>query len=545
MKKISKVYLGLTLLLLSPIIVSANTISSKTICNKTKIMIGEKITCEVSITSEEYLDNITTNINYDKKYLLLESIQGLNTFKSYSNQTFNLKSNEKMALSNTEVAKLTFKAKATPNNGNVEISLGDSAYKEKKSSQVKILSNDNYLKNLTIKGYSFSFNKKTNEYKLNINKEKVSINATLNDTRSTFVREQGPREVNLEYGENTIYIGVKSESGNINTYILKITRNDERKSNNNLKTLEVKNYKLDKEFSPNILNYKLEVENNIKEVEIISTLEEQTSTYNGNNKPGIYELKEGENNIKIQVKAQNNNIKTYTITITRKAKAPDNHLSSIKLSTGVIDFKEDKFNYKFNVANEIETIEITATPKNKTSQVKINKEPTLKEGKNIITIVVTSNDNKSCTYTLEINRLTKEEILSSDTTLKELIIKNYKISFDPNNHRYNLTIKREQSLDIKATPNDNNATITIIGNKNLKDNSIIKIYVTSEDTSQSTYTIKITKDKTYLYIILITSIIAIITVFIVAIILRKKKKQKDKFDESLINVDEKQRLILK
>ena len=87
MKKINKVYLGLTLLLLSPIIVSANTISSKTICNKTKIMIGEKITCEVSITSEEYLDNITTNINYDKKYLSLESIQGLNTFKSYSNQT--------------------------------------------------------------------------------------------------------------------------------------------------------------------------------------------------------------------------------------------------------------------------------------------------------------------------------------------------------------------------------------------------------------------------------------------------------------------------
>ena len=96
MKKINKVYLGLTLLLLSPIIVSANTISSKTICNKTKIMIGEKITCEVSITSEEYLDNITTNINYDKKYLSLESIQGLNTFKSYSNQTFNIKSNEKI-----------------------------------------------------------------------------------------------------------------------------------------------------------------------------------------------------------------------------------------------------------------------------------------------------------------------------------------------------------------------------------------------------------------------------------------------------------------
>lgn len=545
MKKISKVYLWLILLLLSPIIVNANTISSKTTCNKTKIMIGENITCEIAITSEEYLDNINTNINYNDKYLSLESVQGLNNFKSYSNQTISIRSNEKISLSNTSVAKLTFKAKATPDNGNVEISIGDESYNEKKASQIKILSNDNYLKNLVIKGYSFSFNKKTNEYKLKINKDKITINATLNDTRSTFVRQQGPREVNLEYGENTIYIGVKSESGNINTYILKITRNDERKSNNNLKTLEVKNYKLDKNFSPNILDYKLEVENDVKEVEIISSLEENTSTYNGNSKPGIYELKEGENNIKIQVKAQNNNIKTYTITITRKAKNNDNYLSSIKLSSGVIDFKEDKFNYKFNVANEVKTIDIIATPKTKTSKVKVNKEETLKEGKNIITIVVTSSDNKTCTYTLEINRLTKEEILSSDTTLKELTIKNYKISFNPNTHKYNLTIKREQSLNIKAIPNDDNSTITIIGNKNLKDNSIIKIYVTSEDTSQSTYTIKITKDKTYLYIILITSIIAILIVFITAIILRKKKNQKDKTDDTLINIDEKQRLILK
>ena len=105
-----------------------------------------------------------------------------------------------------------------------------------------------------------------------------------------------------------------------------------------------------------------------------------------------------------------------------------------------------------------------------------------------------SNNNVVSNYSSSYIREIK---LSSDSLIKSLTIKGYEINFEPTKYEYAIKVKNSvKSLDLDVVLNDSNATYEIIGNENFKvGENTVKIVVTAEDGSTSTYTIKVTREK--------------------------------------------------
>ena len=88
---------------------------------------------------------------------------------------------------------------------------------------------------------------------------------------------------------------------------------------------------------------------------------------------------------------------------------------------------------------------------------------------------------------------------STDSTLSELAIKEGKITpeFKKDVKEYSLTIPYEISeANVTATANDSKAKVAIEGNKDLKEGeNTVKVLVTAEDGTSTTYTIKVTRKR--------------------------------------------------
>lgn len=92
-------------------------------------------------------------------------------------------------------------------------------------------------------------------------------------------------------------------------------------SNNNLKVLSVDGYQLTPNFDKNKLEYSLELENDIRSINVRAEKEDSKASIKGG---GNYSLNEGSNNITITVTAQNGNAKNYVIHVTVKELNPVN-----------------------------------------------------------------------------------------------------------------------------------------------------------------------------------------------------------------------------
>ena len=125
--------------------------------------------------------------------------------------------------------------------------------------------------------------------------------------------------------------------------------------------------------------------------------------------------------------------------------------------------------------------------------------------------------------------------------MESLSILNYDINFNKNKLQYTLKIRSEKELDITTLSENQNATIRIVGNENLKNNSQIKIIVIAEDLSERTYIINIKKNFNVLpvLIVVISILVAGGIVLLVVLVLKnndkftsnkppKEKKQKQK-----------------
>ena len=241
--------------------------------------------------------------------------------------------------------------------------------------KIRIPSTVNTLSSLTVSGTTFNFNVNTTSYELEVDSDKVTISATRKDTNSVVSGDTGSK--NLKYGLNTFYVKVTSESGSVKTYTLKITRPDNRSKENYMLSFKFGNYDLD--FSKDKTNYDLIVNNKITRIascygeiddDTILCIDSESLKYsdkanvnisiNGknlndlfdedkielkcnddetscevyfeNNKIGMVEykddkefgyvilndLKVGNNQLKVIVTAENEEVKTYILNINRK-----------------------------------------------------------------------------------------------------------------------------------------------------------------------------------------------------------------------------------
>lgn len=147
--------------------------------------------------------------------------------------------------------------------------------------------------------------RKTYSYKFTVKKEG---NANIGIASSNFV----------SYDEQTR--SAPKDSTTINC-IKRETIIKNYSSNNNLKSLGVKDYQISPEFNKNELNYTLEVENDVKKITIEGSKEDNKSSITG---LGEKEVHEGANSFDIVVTAENGTTKTYHLTVNVKELDPIN-----------------------------------------------------------------------------------------------------------------------------------------------------------------------------------------------------------------------------
>ena len=259
------------------------------------------------------------------------------------------------SLPETDESSITIKATATDSSakvtgtGTVKLNYGSntltvtvtSAAGTSTNYTIKVTRTDmregvNTLKSLSVKGYTITpeFSASTKTYSLSVDNkiDKVTIEASLQSSKSSFVKSYGPRTVSLKYGKNEVKVKVKAENGSENTYTINITRKDDRDSNNYLSLLSLSKGTIN--FNKSTTSYTVNLDSSVSEVTISAEAESSKAKVTGG---GTKQLSEGTNKFSIVVKAENEDTRTYTIIINRGSSTeeqnqttPDNNETDVK-----------------------------------------------------------------------------------------------------------------------------------------------------------------------------------------------------------------------
>lgn len=166
---------------------------------------------------------------------------------------------------------------------------------------------------------------------------------------------------------------------------------NEKLNNNRLKNLEVDGFEISPEFNSFTYTYYVTVPKNTKEVNIRAEKDDDNATLSG--KFGIQKLKSDETSFNINVTARSGLTSTYTLIVTRldegNAKLKNIQIENSESFTPKFDKDIYYYEAKVKQAN-ISSLGIKAEPEKSSEKVTIigNEENNLKEGENLITILV-------------------------------------------------------------------------------------------------------------------------------------------------------------
>ena len=173
-----------------------------------------------------------------------------------------------------------------------------------------------------------------------------------------------------------------------------------------------------------------------------------------------------------------------------------------------------------------ETANIVATPNYQGANIQYENNKQLEVGNNIITITITSAGGLTKTYELNIIR---QKVLSTNNNIKKITIDGKEYKFKDNKINDLFITSNKKTLNIKITPEDETAKITIKGNDNLKagDNTITIISKAESGNTQEYY---INYHKSFVLSDIIGTIIGILIltspiILIIIIISIKNKKR--------------------
>lgn len=361
------------------------------------------------------------------------------------------------------------------------------------SVKVHIPDTDNTLKSLTINGVSVSnFSSNTLNYTYKTEASSIKIAAVANSTTATIT---GTGTKTVKYGTNTFNVVVKAENGVSKTYKITVTRQDNRESINTLESLAVNGYTITPTFNKNTKEYSLTVENDIETVQINATKTSTKSSFVSGYGSREVKLNYGENKVYVKVKAENETINTYTITIKRKDnRSTNNNLKTLTSSLGNIKF--DKNTLVYSILTDQDEVTISAESEDTKAIISGIGTIELKNGLNEIKIVVKAENQTEKTYTIKITKVDDFSTLNLSNSILELkLLKKYKFDFSKDQTEYTVKIGDETSLEIDYVLEDENSTVEITGNENLTNGSVITIKVTSIDGKEKEYKINIEKES--------------------------------------------------
>lgn len=182
-------------------------------------------------------------------------------------------------------------------------------------------------------------------------------------------------------------------------------------------------------FRSNTTSYSVTVPADTESVEVYAEAQDSSATVAGT---GTVNLQEGENTVNVVVTAEDGTTKTYTIIITREAAENTEENTEIIEGEGLVSlsiqnlelspkFETNVYEYTVKYIGEDTALQIEANPTNEEYQVEIVGNEELKEGENLITILVSDSDgNNVATYQITVNKsLVDEEALAREQAEQE------------------------------------------------------------------------------------------------------------------------------
>ena len=151
-------------------------------------------------------------------------------------------------------------------------------------------------------------------------------------------------------------------------------------------------------------------------------------------------------------------------------------------------FSPDITEYYF-LTEDLSALEVTATPENPNAKVTTTGNTNFKDGLNIITVEVTSQDETSKTiYTIFVTKT--KDLEKANTNLETLAIENVTLEpkFSNDIYQYNATVSNNiENINILAIPEKQGTKVEVTGGKNLQyGKNVVNVQVMAENG----YTIK-------------------------------------------------------
>lgn len=398
------------------------------------------------------------------------------------------------------------------------------------SNVVVVLNHNNDLESLAISSGTLSpaFQSDILEYNASVAVDKIEITAIPMDENATLIDFQ--KEVALSYGQNDIKIVVESSLKDRKTYIIHVTRLSNKSSNNQLASMSITGVELG--FQKNQYVYQIRVPYETTELAIKAVPEDSKATVEITGK----QLQVGDNTVVVKVTAEDGSSLTYAIYVRREERVLSS-VATLKELTAKeynLNFNTHQYDYSLTVSNEVTHLDLTAVPTDSKAKVTITGNENFIVGQNVISILVVAEDNTEQRYTITVTK--EAEKLSDDNSLAGLQIQGYSLPFQSDTLNYRLKIGAIDVLSITAIPSDEKATVEILGNEKLKDDSRIRIQVTSESGKVRTYQITIEKEEgKAVFFLIAVAIILVLAGVIIWLVIRKRKLEvkevEDYYDE--------------
>ena len=304
-------------------------------------------------------------------------------------------------------------------------------------------SNDALLKSLSISTGELtpSFDPMTNDYTVMLPEgvNKIGINATASSTDALVT---GIGEFAVSTGDNIYEVIVTAEDGTINTYTIHATKASS--SNNNITNIIPSSGILSPNYSNDISNYEVIVEEDVSMIDFEVLLESPSATVKGNK--NNY-LNYGSNQIKITVEAEDKTERVVNINVIREK--------------NITEIKVDKEQLVMAVDEETE-ITPTILPSDAT-----NKEIGWKSSdENVATV----DNGKVTAHKIGTAEITVYSIKNPD--IKKIINVNV-IDLELKSKVYE--VRRYEDMNIIIGADENDTLLTFINNLDNNDN-LIKIY---------------------------------------------------------------------
>lgn len=229
----------------------------------------------------------------------------------------------------------------------------------------------------------------------------------------------GDGNITLKEGENTVEVTVTAEDGTQKTYTLNITRKaageiteepeENESSEARLEKLWITPEEYDfKGFNKDTKTYTFEIPSEVEKITIHAEPVNSKATVKGT---GEITLKDGLNEIEVEVTAGDGKTEKYLLKITRGSSATINGntfgLSQLQIAGVTLSpkFDTEKYQYTVGLKEDIDSLEITAKSNNENATIEIIGNEDLEQGENTITILVTDSETgEVVTYQIVVNK---------------------------------------------------------------------------------------------------------------------------------------------